>query len=626
MKRICIALVLSVVLSQCTTLKKEQNPVKPVKPEADREIVNSWALYSKGLYYKSIDEYRKAIDYLQEAAAFKENLSLVYYQLSECYFYTLDYENAVNYSKLSIKEDKTNNKPYILLYKIYLNLGEYSEAASALESLLYIKPELINIHYTLGILYYNQIKDYNRSREAFNNIINPGSGITVEDYYKEQAHYYLGRIYYNTNQVERSIKHFYKVIDINPENNVAHYLLIRILMDRFEIEEAKGLCQYYIMKFPPNVFVYTALGRIYYIEDNPGAMEYLREAKYSKSAHGNLAKALHDELLKKDRIAEPNLKNIIKQDPLLIAPHIASGRISLRNGNRKEAVSEFFTAGILLYKARLYYEARSAFIKVLSINDKIPEVFLYLGKIYEETGNLSLAVLNLKKSCELKPGAEIIVHIGYIYSRQNNFEESTKYFDMAIEDEPENPKPYFFKGLLYTREENFKQAELFIRKAIELREDNDTYHFYLATVLEKQHRIEETIESLKNAIKYNPENAMAYNYLGYLYADLNINLDESITLIQKALEFSPSNGAYLDSLGWAYYRKGKFALALERLLEAEKQLEEDNTPDPVVFDHIGDTYHKIGNGEKALEYWQKSINLQKNEKIEKKIKEYNVQK
>jgi tetratricopeptide (TPR) repeat protein len=105
-----------------------------------------------------------------------------------------------------------------------------------------------------------------------------------------------------------------------------------------------------------------------------------------------------------------------------------------------------------------------------------------------------------------------------------------------------------------------------------------------------------------------------------LYAEMNINLDESIELIQKALVISPSNGAYLDSLGWAYYKKGNLKQALKKLLQAEKRLDKDKSPDPIVYDHIGDAYNKIGDSDKAMEYWKKSVNLQKNPKIEDKIK------
>ena len=623
MKKICIILAAALALTQCSSLKKEQQITRVGKPEKPVEILTSWSLYSKGLFYKNQNEYQKAIACFLDAAAFEENLPGIYYQLAECYFGTLDYEPALNYGNLAIKNDIKFIKPYTLIYRIYINMGEYQKAAASLETLLGIKPGLINIHYTLGLLYYNQLKDYDSAMVPFKNILQLSNVISFDDYYKEQAYFYLGRIFYNKELVNRSIENFYKVIEINPDNNIAYYLLIRIMMDKYDFEKAKELASYYIAKFPENNYVYSALGRIYYIEDNPRAKEYLRISRAKNSFYGILSASLYDELLKKDEEAEKNLQEIIKQDPLLVSPHIAMGRINLRNNNQKDALSEFFTAGILMYKAKLYNEAKNAFTKVLSINDKIPEVYLYLGKIYEETGSPSLALINLKKTNELKPGVDVLIHIGYMYSQKNEFDEAAKYFDMAIKDEPGNPQPYFFKGLLFSQEQNFKEAELYIKRAIKLNDKNDTYHFYLATVLEKQNKLEETIGSLKNAIKHNPKNAMAYNYLGYIYADNNINLDESISLIQTALEYSPSNGAYLDSLGWAYYRKGDFSLALERLLEAEEKLEKEKMPDPVVFDHIGDTYKKIGNKDKAVEYWKKAIQLHKNEIIEKKIKNNN---
>ena len=112
----------------------------------------------------------------------------------------------------------------------------------------------------------------------------------------------------------------------------------------------------------------------------------------------------------------------------------------------------------------------------------------------------------------------------------------------------------------------------------------------------------------------------AYNYLGYLYADKNLNIDDAYILIKKALEIEPDNGAYLDSLGWVFYRKGDYNLALKNLLLAEERLEETSSQDPVVYDHLGDTYIKLNNKDRALFYWEKSLKMEKNKSIEQKIK------
>ena len=112
---------------------------------------------------------------------------------------------------------------------------------------------------------------------------------------------------------------------------------------------------------------------------------------------------------------------------------------------------------------------------------------------------------------------------------------------------------------------------------------------------------------LKRSIELDPSKAaQAYNYLGYMWVDRNLNLDEAGSMIKKALEIEPDNGAFLDSLGWFYFKKGDLARALTELLHAADLF---NPPDPVVFEHIGDTYRSLGNTPQALNYWQKSMNL-----------------
>jgi Tfp pilus assembly protein PilF len=102
-----------------------------------------------------------------------------------------------------------------------------------------------------------------------------------------------------------------------------------------------------------------------------------------------------------------------------------------------------------------------------------------------------------------------------------------------------------------------------------------------------------------------------------MWADRGENLDEAEVLIRRALELDPGNGAYMDSLGWVFYRQGRHEEALVELLRASEALEE---PDPVVFDHIGDVYGKLGQTAKAVLYWHKALQLDpKNQTITEKL-------
>jgi tetratricopeptide (TPR) repeat protein len=97
-----------------------------------------------------------------------------------------------------------------------------------------------------------------------------------------------------------------------------------------------------------------------------------------------------------------------------------------------------------------------------------------------------------------------------------------------------------------------------------------------------------------------------------MFADHNIRLDEAEEAVKQALALDPNNGAYLDSMGWVNFRKGRYEEALRDLLRAAQSLTKS---DPVVYDHIGDTYAKLNNVPQALEYWQKAIALDPGNKV-----------
>ena len=105
------------------------------------------------------------------------------------------------------------------------------------------------------------------------------------------------------------------------------------------------------------------------------------------------------------------------------------------------------------------------------------------------------------------------------------------------------------------------------------------------------------------------------NFLGYIYVEKNKDLRRAEAMIKKAVEIEPDNGAYIDSLGWCYYKLGAYKDALEQLKRAAALIE-----DPVVLDHLGDTYLLLKDNANAQESWQKSLRLNPlQEKVKEKI-------
>jgi tetratricopeptide (TPR) repeat protein len=147
---------------------------------------------------------------------------------------------------------------------------------------------------------------------------------------------------------------------------------------------------------------------------------------------------------------------------------------------------------------------------------------------------------------------------------------------------------------------------------------NAKFYFNYGVTAEQAGLYDKAADLLRRSIALDPANAAeAYNYLGYMWADLNVHLDEAKEMIERALQIGPNNGSYLDSLGWVEFRQGKFDQALADLLRAAKNMDRE---DPIVFEHIGDTYLKLHRVPEALESWQKAFVLDpKNKKLAEKI-------
>lgn len=187
------------------------------------------------------------------------------------------------------------------------------------------------------------------------------------------------------------------------------------------------------------------------------------------------------------------------------------------------------------------------------------------------------------------------------------------------------PEIVYYLAIAQREAKQSQQAVATFEEALheaQLEEDDDfvnaKFYFNYGAAAEQAGLYDKATDLLRKSIALDPDNsAEACNYLGYMWADHNMNLDEAETMIRRALQSDPNNTSYLDSLGWVEFRKGQYDRALDNLLQAAKTAERE---DPVVFEHIGDTYLKLNRTREALEAWQKALTLDpKNKNLADKI-------
>ena len=104
-----------------------------------------------------------------------------------------------------------------------------------------------------------------------------------------------------------------------------------------------------------------------------------------------------------------------------------------------------------------------------------------------------------------------------------------------------------------------------------------------------------------------------------MLADRGEQLPRARALIEKAVQLEPKNGAYLDSLGWVLFKQKQAQQALPWLLKAVQFSPE---PDATVLDHLGEVYLALRQPAKAVEAWKKSLSIESNPEVKKKLDLY----
>lgn len=224
----------------------------------------------------------------------------------------------------------------------------------------------------------------------------------------------------------------------------------------------------------------------------------------------------------------------------------------------------------------------------------------YQENNYEVVENL-VSQIN-SDSNEYLLGQELELQI-YLKTEQN--EKGVKKLDYLIETFTQKPQWYLTLATFHSNQKNSSKTESVYLKAQSAFPNNSDISFQYAIFLNNQKRTSDAISIMEQVLINDPENAQALNFVGYSWAEEGINLNKALEYTLKASKLSPGNGYILDSVGWCYYQLEQYPEALEKLLTANDLTKDD----PSILEHIGDTYMKLHNKQKASGYYRKSLHL-----------------
>jgi tetratricopeptide (TPR) repeat protein len=204
----------------------------------------------------------------------------------------------------------------------------------------------------------------------------------------------------------------------------------------------------------------------------------------------------------------------------------------------------------------------------------------------------------------------------------NRTSEALQVLERARRKFGQNFTDEYLSGLAYNQRKDYTNALQHFTAAEILAKSGDperlteAFYFQLGATYERAGDYANAEKYFQSSLKLAPDSPETLNYLGYMWADHDEKLDLARDYISKALKAEPKSAAYLDSMAWVLFKLHQPKPALDYALKALQFSEEE---DATLYDHLGDIYNALGQKDKARQSWNKSLSLEANDSIRKKV-------
>ena len=469
-------------------------------------------------------------------------------------------EQAARELEKIISRNPQNFEDRILLAKVYSSLGRNDEAVAIYQDLLETKED----HDTLLMLgtLYAQNREYDKAQNILNRLVK----LEGDSY---MAYYYLARLYREMQYYDKAAASYEKALELNWFERLA-YEVAEFYEDRQEYDKAVVVYRSIVNEGESSDIAKTRLVNLYLtLEENDKALELLRDLRSVLPESHNVDLTISRILLSQEKYDEAImiLEDVLQTNPELTVMRYLIGMAYYRNNDSQKAEEQL---KLIPIESTLYEDSIFLQVRILSESDNYPGAIDLLQK-----------------------------EIGDAATRKSSF--------------------YILLASLYRQNEEIEQGREVYEQATRLYPDDIDLLYNYGIFLEKIGEHDNAMARMQAVLVLDPDNGAALNYIGYTWADNNINLEKALEYIKKAVELMPDDGFIRDSLGWVYYKIGDVEQAIIELEKASEMVGND----PVIKEHLGDVYMQTEQYDKALAAYEEAYELygeeEKKESVNAKI-------
>lgn len=474
-----------------------------------------------------------------------------------------------------------------MLAELYLGRNELQKAVEFQEKAVRINPGSPVLLRGLGRVY-EQSGDFKKAAETYRKGMNvEAANVTLVTLLRRD----LARALILDGQIDPAEREFRKILEVDPDDGEAHLGLGRVSRSRHRYEEALEHLKKADAALRNNVEVVFELSRLY---NDLGRFE---------EAETGFEKMLNLYRNPGDSFGAVRNRSISLTHLGLAAQEL--GKFEKAAGHFRE----------LQQLGEAYLDHEQENLRVLGKENRNRATILRIG-LHRAARQVPRALAVCTSAKESGPTRAVSALCADVLAESGEARQALRELEGMLQDNQEDLEIYHYILQVHQREKEFKQAEEKLHEARKFFEHEKSFYFMLGALQERQKEYEKAAATFRKVIALDPKHASALNYLGYMWADLGINLSEALDLIKQAVALDPNNGAYLDSLGWVYFKMDRIEEAETYLVSALERVRRD----PTIYDHMGDLYYRKGKYRQARSAWQRSVAYGQDEEETRRVK------
>lgn len=512
--------------------KKDELLAEKQEMEYTHYFIEGNKLKTLGYFPEAIAAFTKCIDLKKDAAAPN-------YELANLNIYVNNYSKALEYAEKAATLVKENIWYQLLYANLLAQHRQYDKAASIFEKLRKSHPGDIEISMSLADLYTVKEKDYDKALKLYDEI-EYSTGISEEIYFKKE------KLYIAMGKEDKLLKELEKLVNAFPDNPRYIGIYAETLMNFGKRDEALAAYQKLFEIDPENPIGHLSYGEFLFKLGNK--QEAIAEFKMGIDNKNLDIKPKLDLIISLMKYYGEEfpvemfyilLDHLNQAHPDKVEGHGIKAELYIRDNRLKEAQEE------LLLVLKLEKDNFKVWEQLILIDSELGEyekMYVHSHEAIEYFPNYpkfllyhSFACQRLKKFQEgieaLEIGIDLVIDqddlkaqfyasLGELYYRTNQYLDSDKAFDKALEINSEdkivlNNYSYY----LALRSEKLDRAKEMAKKVVDLEPKNSTYLDTYAWVLYKIGEVGQAKIFVKQAIENdsNPSAVVIEHYGDILY-------------------------------------------------------------------------------------------------------------